>query len=145
MKTFSEKVREARKLLKLTQEELGRLIGVSKRAVVAYEVEGTRPRRNILAKLAKTLQVSVDYLRNDEIEDPTFGLEKESYVEETCERFGSQAAKEIDFLLERNTALFAGGSLSQDDKDAFFEAVTKAYWAAKKEAKETYGRKKVVE
>jgi DNA-binding XRE family transcriptional regulator len=29
MKTFSEKVREARQSLKLTQEELGALIGVS--------------------------------------------------------------------------------------------------------------------
>ena len=68
-------------------------------------------------------------------------LEKTEYVEETRERFGSKAAKEIDFLLERNSALFAGGALDQEAKDTFFEAVTKAYWAAKEEARKTYGRK----
>ncbi|KAF1083949.1 transcriptional repressor DicA [Sporotomaculum syntrophicum] len=141
MKTFAEKVREARRLLNLTQEELGKLVGVSKRAVVAYESEGVLPRRNVKLKLAEALRVSVDYLDRDEIEDPTYGQEKTEYVEETRERFGNKAAKEIDFLLERNTALFAGGSVDQEAKDAFFAAVTKAYWAAKEAARETYGRK----
>ena len=40
-----------------------------------------------------------------------------------------------------NTALFAGGELSQEQKDLFFEAVTKAYFACKSGAKEKYGRK----
>jgi len=141
MKQFSEKVREARRLLNLTQEELGKLVGVSKRAIVAYEADGVLPRRNVKLKLAEALRVSVDYLDHDEIEDPTYGLDKTEYVEETRERFGNQAAKEIDFLLERNKALFAGGSFDQEAKDAFFAAVTKAYWAAKEEARKTYGRK----
>ena len=141
MKLFSEKVREARLLLNLTQEELGKLVGVSKRAVLAYETAGVLPRQNVKLKLAEALRVSVDYLDKDEIEDPTYGLEKTEYVEETRERFGSKAAKEIDFLLERNSALFAGGALDQEAKDTFFEAVTKAYWAAKEEARKTYGRK----
>ena len=141
MKKFSEKVREARRLLNLTQEELGNLVGVSKRAVLAYETADVLPRRNVKLKLAEALRVSVDYLDKEEIEDPTYGLEKTEYVEETRERFGNKAAKEIDFLLERNLALFAGGSLDQEAKDAFFEAVTKAYWAAKEEARKTYGRK----
>jgi hypothetical protein len=68
-------------------------------------------------------------------------LEKADYIEETRGRFGQRAAREMDFLMERNAALFAGGSLSQEAKDAFFEAVTKAYWAAKEEARKTYGRK----
>ncbi|MDD4169374.1 MAG: helix-turn-helix domain-containing protein [Desulfotomaculaceae bacterium] len=141
MKQFSEKVREARRLLKLTQEELGQLVGVSKRSVVDYETGKARPRRNVNRKLAEALRVSVDYLDHDEIEDPTYGQDKTEYVEETRERFGNQAAKEIDFLLERNKALFAGGSLDQDAKDAFFAAITKAYWTAKEEARQIYGRK----
>lgn len=141
MKTFSDKVREARLLCKLTQEELGALIGVSKRAVLAYETEGVRPRRNIKIKLAEALRVSPDYLDRDDIDDPMYGMEKSEYIEETRERFGTRAAREMDFLLERNAALFAGGHLDQEAKDAFFEAVTKAYWAAKEEARKTYGRK----
>ena len=141
MKTFSDKVREARLLCKLTQEELGELIGVSTRAVLAYETQGVRPRRNVKTKLAEALRVSVDYLDRDEIDDPTYGLEKADYIEETRERFGQRAAREMDFLLDRNAALFAGGSLDQEAKDAFFEAVTKAYWAAKEESRKTYSRK----
>ena len=48
----------------------------------------------------------------------------------------------MEGLLAANTALFAGGELSQEQKDAFFEAVTKAYFACKGEAKKKYGRKK---
>lgn len=141
MKTFSDKVREARLLLKLTQEELGGLVGVSKRAILSYETAGVLPRRNVKLKLAEALRVSADYLDKDEIDDPLYGMEKTEYVEQTRERFGNKAAKEMDFLLERNAALFAGGSLEQEAKDAFFEAVTKAYWAAKEEARRTYSRK----
>lgn len=142
MKQFSEKIREARRLLNLTQEELGKLVGVSKRAIAAYESSGVLPRRNVRLKLAEVLRVSIDYLDHDEVEDPTYGLDKTEYVEETRKRFGNKAAQEIDFLLERNTALFAGGSLDQEAKDAFFAAVTKAYWAAKEEARKVYGRPK---
>lgn len=141
MKTFSDKVREARLLCKLTQEELGGLIGVSKRAVLAYETEGVRPRQSVKKKLAEALGVSPDYLDRDELDDPTYGMEKSEYVEETRSRYGSRAAREMEFLLERNAALFAGGHLDQEAKDAFFEAVTKAYWAAKEESRKTYGKK----
>ena len=47
----------------------------------------------------------------------------------------------MDSLLEQNAALFAGGTLDQEAKDAFFEAVMKAYLTCKEEARKTYGRK----
>lgn len=141
MKTFGEKVREARILCRLTQEELGALVGVSKRAILAYETEGVRPRPRVKKKLAEALRVSVEYLDRDDIDDPTCGMEKSEYIEETRKRFGSRAAREMEFLLERNAALFAGGHLDQEAKDAFFEAITKAYWAAKEASRKTYGKK----
>ena len=141
MKDFSQKVRDARTLLKLNQEELGKLIGVSARAIVAYETTATRPRASTLRKLAETLKVSVDYLTNDEIDDPLYGIEKQPFVEETRNLYGDKAAREIDFLMERNAALFAGGELSQDAKDAYFEAVMQAYLECKNKAKQTYGKK----
>ncbi|HHT66259.1 MAG TPA: helix-turn-helix transcriptional regulator [Clostridiales bacterium] len=142
MKTFSEKVKEGREGLKLNQQQLGELVGVSKRSIAAYETTDTKPRGNTARKLAAALQVSVDYLLNDEITDPKYGMEKVSYVEEVRERLGRKAAKEMDALLEQNLALFAGGELDQEAKDAFFEAVMKAYLRCKEEARKTYGRKK---
>lgn len=141
MMTFSEKVRNARNLLNLNQTELGKLVGVSSRTIVSYETSDAKPRTSTMRKLAEALQVSVDYLKRDEIDDPTYGIEKESYVEQTRELYGEKAAREIDFLMERNVALFAGGSISQDAKDAYFEAVMQAYMESKKAAREKYGKK----
>ncbi len=141
MKSFSEKIREAREVLKLNQQQLGDLVGISKRSIAAYETTDTKPRGNVARKLASALQVSVDYLLNDEILDPKHGIEKSMYVEETRERLGSKAAKEMDLLLEQNMALFAGGELDQEAKDAFFEAVMKAYITCKEDARKTFGKK----
>lgn len=142
MKTFAEKVRENRLSLHLTQEELGGLIGVSKRSVLAYETKGIRPRSGVLQKLAAALGVSAEYLRSDEVEDPLYGLERAPYVEATRARFGEKAAREIDYLMDRNAALFAGGEVTQEQKDAYFEAVMQAYLACKQAARASYGRKK---
>jgi len=141
MKSFSEKVRQARTLLNLTQAELGELVGISARAVIAYETGASVPHKSRLKKLAEVLGVSVDYLVNDDITNPTYGLDKDNIISETQSRFGGKAAKEIEFLMERSAALFAGGSISQEQKDAFFTALAKAYWTAKDEAKNIYGKK----
>ncbi len=141
MKTFAEKVREARIALNLNQEMLGKLVGVSKRTIVAYENNQAIPRPNKLAKLAEVLQVSVDYLKNDEIDNPLYGIEKQPFIDEARERYGNKAAREIDFLMERNIALFAGGDISDEAKEAYFEAVMQAYLECKARAKEKFGRK----
>lgn len=144
MKTFSQKVKEAREGLKLNQQQLGDLVGVTKRSIAAYETTNTKPRGNTVRKLAAALNVSVDYLLNDEIIDTQYGIEKEPYVEEARQRLGNKAAKEMDLLLEQNLALFAGAELDQEAKDAFFEAVMKAYLKCKDEARKTFGRKKTI-
>jgi len=141
MKTFSEKVKEARAALKLNQQQLADMVGVSKRSVASYETSGVKPRGNVVKKLAAALQVSLDYLLNDEISDPKHGMEKAIFIQEAGEKFGSRATKEMNALLEQNAALFAGGALDQQAKDAFFEAVMKAYLTCKEEARKTYGRK----
>lgn len=88
------------------------------------------------------LDVSYDYLSNDDVTDPKQGIEKIEHIETVRSQLGNKAASEVDELLERNAALFAGGELSEEAKDAFFTAVTKAYLECKEEAKKTFGRKK---
>lgn len=139
--TFPDKVKRKRELLGLTQQELADLVGVSKRAVAGWETEGAEPRPATLRKLAETLQVSIDYLRIDSIDNPLYGIEKKRYVDEARDRYGEVAAQEMDFLLERQRVFFAGGEISQEAKDAFFEAVMKAYLACKEEAKRKAGLK----
>lgn len=139
--TFSDKIKNARAELELNQQQLADLVGVSKRSIAAYETTDTKPRGDVVKKLSKALNVSVDYLLLDEVDDPHYGIGISPYVEAARERYGNRAASEMDALLQRNAALFAGGTIDQEAKDAFFEAIMKAYLTCKEEARKTYGRK----
>ncbi len=141
MKVFAEKVREGRSRLRISQKELGVRIGISTRAVAAYESGQSKPHSSRLIKLAEVLGVSEEYLRRDEIEDPSYGLEQQPYVDEIRREYGEKAAREIRFLMERNAALFAGGAIPQEAKDAYFESVMEAYLKCKEAARTTYGKK----
>lgn len=141
--TFSDKIKRAREVAGFTQQQLADQVGVSKRTIAAYESTDAKARPSTMRKLAEALGVSTDYLAREEIIDPKYGLEKQPYVEEVRTACGDRAAREMNELLERNAALFAGGELSQEAKDDFFQAVTKAYLLCKEEARKTYGRKKV--
>lgn len=140
--TFSDKIKVSRELCNLTQQQLADKVGVSKRTIASYESSGAIARSSTMRKLALALNVSYDYLANEDVTDPKQGIEKISYIEEARIQYGDKAAREVDELLERNAALFAGGELSEEAKDAFFTAVTKAYLECKEQAKKTYGRKK---
>lgn len=73
---FSDKIKFQREQNHLTQKELAELVGVSQRAIAAYESSGTIARISTMRKLAHALNVSYDYLKHDEITDPTYGIEK---------------------------------------------------------------------
>jgi len=141
MRTIAEKIKEAREMLGISQETLAERIDVSKRSVTAYETGNAKPRGTTTRKLARALNVSLNYLLNDEIEDPKYGIEKDHHLENVYEVYGASAEEEARMLLDRNMALFAGGKLSQEAKDAFFDAVMTAYVNCKEDARKTYGRK----
>jgi uncharacterized protein YpbB len=94
-----------------------------------------------MLKLAKALKVSVKFLSDDECENPLEDIEKDGYISVVREKYGAKGAKDMDSLLAANAALFAGGELSQEQKDAFFDAVMKAYITCKEEAKAKFGHK----
>jgi len=141
MKTFSEKIRDARLQLGLSQQQLGEATGVSLRTILNYEKGKKMPRQGTIFKLAKALGVSVKFLVDDHCENPLEDIEKDSYIEDAREKYGSKGARDIDKLLADNAALFAGGELSQEQKDEFFQAVMVAYVTCKEEAKKKFGRK----
>lgn len=141
MKTFGEKVKDARASLGLSQPKIAELTGVSVRSVVAYEKGKKMPRQGTMLRLAKALKVSVKFLTCDDCEDPLEDIEKDNYIEQARQRYGATGARDAETLLSENRALFAGGELSQDQKDAFFEAVMKAYITCKEAAREKYGKK----
>lgn len=141
MERFPEKVRLARKEKKLNQEQLASLIGVSRRSVCAYESGCSVPHQKRLRRLAKALDVSVEYLTDDAVTDQNFGKAKQPALENVRALFGEQGAKEAEELMKRNVAFLAGGSVEQEAKDAFFEALMTAYVTCRKEAQKKFGKK----
>lgn len=139
--TFSDKIKRAREIAGLTQDELATQVGVSRRTITAYECTNAVARRSTITRLAKALKVSVKYLLDDDCTDPLADIEKDAHVEEARRLYGASGARDVEALLNENAALFAGGELSQEEKDAFFEAVMRAYVACKDEAKHKFGSK----
>ena len=139
--TFADKVKIVREQAGLTQQQLGDLTGVSKRTIASYETGGAKARTSTLLRLAHALNVSTKFLSDDSCDNPTEDIGKDTYVEEARKLYGARGGNEIDRLLADNTALFAGGEVSQEQKDALFEAIMLAYVTSKEEAKAKFGRK----
>ena len=57
--TFSDKIKRAREVAKMTQHELAQEVGVSQRTIASYESGGARARKSTTEKLARALKVSV--------------------------------------------------------------------------------------
>lgn len=137
MSDFSTRVKTAREKLGISQSELASRCDVTVRSISAYETGHAKPRGITLHKLSQALDVSPEYLLNGENPYPD---EHSDYIEHARAYYGSRGAQEMTRLLQENRALFAGGDLSDEAKDAFFRAVMSAYLACKREAKKTYGR-----
>ena len=113
---FSDKLREARNSANLTQSQLAQQIGVSVRTITNYETGDRYPKkRELYKKLSQVLNVDLNYLLT---EDEEFVFEAES-------QHGSRGKKQAKELIESISGLFAGGELSQGDKDASYKALQK--------------------
>lgn len=136
--TFAEKIRRARKARNMTQQELCDQVQVSRRTITAYESGASFPHASTMQRLAACLGVSAEYLRDDRITDPFYGLRGYGYEEQVRDLYGNTNAEEMNFLLERSAALFSGSEFPQETKDAFFEAVMKAYMAGRKKSRDPF-------
>jgi len=117
---FTEKLQKLRKDKGFTQAELAQLVGVSSRSIQNYELGARYPKRNILDKLCEVLGTRIGYLVSS---DDFIGLVR---AED-----GARGAASAQQLLDCAGALFAGGDLSDDDKDKVMLALQNIYWKSK--------------
>ncbi len=123
---FGEKIRDGRNKIGLTQQELAKKLGVSLRTITNYETGSMYPKkREIYSKLAELLDVDINYLLTED----------EEFTIQAQETYGARGAKQADELINQVGALFAGGELSDNDKDAVMRAMQQIYWDAKEENK----------
>ncbi len=129
---FCDKVKNLRKEIGISQELLAEKIGVSKRTVQNYETADMYPKsREIYKKLADTFSVDVNYLLTED----------EKFISEAKNRYGRSGEIDAKELVGSISALFSGGQLPEEDKDAVMRAISDAYWTAKEENKKYASRK----
>lgn len=136
--TFGEKLLSARLALNLSQTELGEKAGVTERSIYSYEQTGTYPRAAALKRLADALNVTVTYLMDDDETDKTKGIDEETFLASARQEYGSKGEREARAILNRASALFAGGDLNDDAKDIFFRSLMEVYLESKAEAREKF-------
>ena len=102
---FGEKLRLARVNAHLTQAQLAQKLGIAKRTLEVYD------------ELAELFQVDRNWFLTEDGDD----------AEESAKR-------DMDEVLRSVTALYSGGRLSENDKDALARALMDAYWTAKGKA-----------
>lgn len=94
---LGERIRNLRKEWKLTQEELGKKINVTKVSISGYENGNRSPDTETLQKIADFFNVSTDYLLcrtdkrnqendNDELMDPELNIFFKELKEDSPER-----------------------------------------------------------
>lgn len=126
--SFGRRLRTLREENKLTQRELADRLSITPRTLQNYESERMHPKNSaIYGQLAAIFRVSVDYLLGEE--------ESEKKLSE------NKSEKEIRNLVEDIGGLFAGGELSDEDKDKVMKTITELYWRAKEKNKK-YSAKK---
>ena len=138
IKKFSKKVETARLACGYTQEELANAAGLTPRTIYTYET-GTRfPRPSTLLRLAKALNVSSTYLMDDDCAEPQTQIERDPVYTQAAQEGGTAAVRDVEDLLDANRELFAGETLSQEEKDAFFNAIMSSYVLCKEISRDRY-------
>ena len=120
---FSEKLRLARANAGMTQQELADAAGTTRRTIVSYETTDARPRAGACRRLAEALGVSYRYLADDAVQESAPAAATPS----------AEAMEAAGDVLRRCGALFAGGDLSEEEKDTLFVALAKAYLQCREE------------
>jgi len=131
--TFGEKVKSRRTRLGLSRRELAELVGIHQNMILRYEKDAAFPRtREACRRLAEALEVDLNYLLTEDSE----------FVAAAAERYGSRGRRQAQELIDDMAGLFAGGTLSEQDKDAVMKALQEIYWESKARNAEKYTPKR---
>jgi transcriptional regulator with XRE-family HTH domain len=119
---FYERLKAKREECNLTQAELAKASGITTRTIQNYEAGKFYPSTENARKLSVVLNCTLNDLL----------AEEETFIAEASSKGGAKAANDVRSLIEEISALFAGGSLPEEDKDALMAALNEAYWQSKK-------------
>ena len=119
---LSEKLYNLRTKKGLSQRQVAESSGITRRTYIGYEAEGKHPKsRETYVSLAYVLDCDVDYLLDENAE----------FVIKASDQYGRRGKDQAEHLVKQLSGLFAGGELSDEDKDAVMISLQKAYFMSK--------------
>lgn len=125
MKTIGEKIQILREELNLNQRELADLVGITEATLSRYENNKREPKGLILAKLAKTLNVSNDYLLDETLTKKIpYGNHNELSKNEIID-IEKEAEKMISSIEEMDNLMLCGNTVDDEDKEYLKQAYQK--------------------
>lgn len=131
--TIGEKVRFLRDNRKMTLAALSRATGLSDRAIRYIENGERTPGVDAVRKLAAALDVSTDYFMEEDLFRQE--LRREEALGRAKEKYGSRGMAQARAVYESARGLYAGGRLSEEERDAFRDLMMELFFETKEEAK----------
>ncbi len=113
---------------RIRKTDFAESVGVTYRAFANYMNGSRRPRADTLNKIAEQLQVTPEFLKDDEQE-----LEltiEERFIKRVCAS-DADKAQAAQFLAQ-SRGLFAGNSLNDEDKEALLKCLLEIYEDSRK-------------
>ncbi len=120
---FSEKVRNGRIAKGLSQEELAKATGLSKKTIQNYESGERLPKkRDTYRILAQALDAEESVLLDENVD----------FILKAHEQYGNDAMRQAMDLVADVRAIWVGGEIEEEDMDAITREIKDDYWEAKK-------------
>lgn len=131
--TFGEKLKAYRKAKGMTQKEFAEFIDIPFRTYQNYEA-GHRYPRNM--SVVNTIATKIGTTAEDLLGKAG------GYIVEAGEKGTSRDVKRLNQMVTQMSALFAGGEIDQESKDAAMAALNEVYWQQRAENQKKYTTKK---
>ncbi|MCR5262609.1 MAG: helix-turn-helix domain-containing protein [Clostridiales bacterium] len=126
--TFGEKFKAERLRKRMTQQQVADALNINLRMITRYEKGESFPRtRESYRRIAELFDCNINYFL---AEDDDFSVSDKG-------KYSEDSRQEAQQLISSMSGLFAGGDLTESDKDAVMQALEKIYW----ESRRRYHRK----
>ncbi|MDE6727511.1 MAG: helix-turn-helix domain-containing protein [Oscillospiraceae bacterium] len=106
-------------------------VGITYRAFAYYMSDTRKPRKSVLVRIAKALNVTPEFLLDDKME---LNLTQEEKFIREMSSSGKNPAEAAKFL-SQSRGLFAGNELSEEDKYNLMRCLTEIYEDSRKDKK----------
>lgn len=137
--TIGDKLRALRLSRKMTLTALSRASGLTDRAIRYIENDERQPSVDAIKKLSAALEVDTDYF----LEDDLFrqAIQKDDVLAQAQEKYGARGKAQARQIYESTKALYAGGRLNEEERDAFRDLMMEIFFETKEDAKRYIPRK----